>query len=65
MLLKRARVKRPAEIELAAMRFSNRRIQLADIVIFRGRILKNRYGVSGEKVAIPDGCYRLTDLELR
>lgn len=40
--------------------YSIQAIQNADFVVYRGQIVKNRYGLTGStNVPIPDGCYKL------
>lgn len=35
-------------------------VRQADLVIVDGIVTKNRWGLAGQKVSIPNGCYRLT-----
>jgi len=36
----------------------------ADLVVRRGIVIKNRYGLMGSSVIVlPDGCYELTRIE--
>lgn len=44
----------------AVRAYSLARVKEADLVIYEGKIVKNRWGVTGRGVPIPDGCYHLT-----
>jgi hypothetical protein len=37
----------------------------ADLVVKRGLAIKNRYGLMGLSVPLPDGCYELVRMEPR
>jgi tagatose-1,6-bisphosphate aldolase non-catalytic subunit AgaZ/GatZ len=41
---------------------TDRAMQEADLVIRQGRIVKNRRGIIGTEVPIPDGCYKLIEI---
>lgn len=42
---------------------SDERMQQADLIIYRGKIVKNRHGYVGTIVPIPDGLYTMTKLD--
>lgn len=35
----------------------------ADLVVHKGRMIKNRFGVNGTTVSLPDGCYCLVQID--